>query len=440
MRYPIGRVVVDFCPSSFVVSSSHAPSSFAALHFMDRFLRISGRLIAPSLLTLSLVLAGCDSPPGPFSANDLYAQVVAIRQNTQPGDAAEDVRGVIQELFGTPDEPKLPAEIPASLVDLENLLRAAGPVSSDQQDVHYGVFRSHCVVCHGLDGSGAGPAAALQNPYPRDLRSGIFKYKSTARDQKPTKADLLASLRRGAPGSSMPAFDRLPEQDLEAVVDYVVYLSIRGEVERRLIQYAIAELGYGDADAGNVDRLVVGSDGLLVDADMNTALSQILETVINQWVDAKPIEVPPVPQSIDAASVERGRELFHGPLANCASCHGKNGSGDALTLDFDDWTKEFTTLLGISPGDNQAVKAMRKLGALPPRPISPRKLSWGVYRGGNDPETLYRRLVVGIAGTPMPGVLVQSGEGTAGMTPEQVWDLVAYLGSLARPLVAEESL
>lgn len=402
---------------------------------MDLLFRIAGSLIGPVSLFALLAVSGCDAPPGPFPSNDLYGRVVAKRQNTEPGQVAADVRQVMESFFGTPDSPKLPDAIPPGLIEPENLARAAGPVSSDKEDTHFGIYRGRCVVCHALDGSGAGPAAELQRPYPRDFRAGVFKFKSTPRGAKPTKEDLLASLRRGAPGSAMPAFDRLPREDLDALVDYVIFLSIRGQVERRLIQFAVTEMGYGDQDGppSDSDRLIVDSAGRLTEAALDKTVSQMIADVARQWAIPRPIEVPPMPQydGEDAtAAIDRGRELFHGQLANCASCHGKNGSGDAVTLDFDDWTKEFTTLLGISPGDRAAVKPMRKLGALNPRPITPRNLSWGVYRGGDDPETLYRRLVAGIEGSPMPGLLVQGAESSSGVTPDQVWDLVAYIRAL----------
>jgi len=395
---------------------------------MVSLVRLAGLMLSPVGIRIAWIAAvvamgGCDSPPGAFKADDLYAQVVATRQNTVPGQAAADVNIVMESVFGTPDAPKLPDSVPPSLINPKNLARAAGPVSSDKEDTHFGIYRARCVVCHALDGSGAGPAAALQNPYPRDFRAGVFKFKSTPRSEKPTKADLNAIVRHGAPGSSMPAFDRLPQEDLDAAVDYVIYLAIRGEVQRRLIQYAVTEMGYGDQEGPPSDAA----------AELSETVSPIIKSVVEQWIHARPIDVPAMPtfEGEEAlAAIERGRELFHGQLANCASCHGTNGSGNAVTLDFDDWTKEYTTLLGISPGDKASVRPMRKLGALPPRPISPRNLSWGVYRGGDDPETLYRRLVAGIAGTPMPGLLVQDGETAVGITPNQVWDLVAYLRSL----------
>jgi mono/diheme cytochrome c family protein len=352
-----------------------------------------------------------------------------------------DVSAVIDALFGTPDEPRLPDGFPEGLVDLANVKRAAGPVSSDKQDVHFGMYRAQCVVCHGLNGGGTGPAAAMQNPYPRDFRPGTFKYKSTPRGSKPTKSDLMAIVRHGAPGTGMPAFERLPSDDLEALVDYVIYLSIRGETERKAIRWAIEELGYGDPadEIADADRLRVNADGEPATPAHAEAMDRMIEEIAGSWLSAKPIAVPERVRPVGKdrlAAIERGRELFHGPLANCASCHGTEGSGDALTLDFDDWTKEFTTRLEISPGDKVAVRPMRKLGALPPREIRPRNLSWGVFRGGGDAETLYRRLIAGVDGSPMPGLLVKGPDSSVGVTTDQIWDLVAYVQSLSSGEIA----
>jgi len=424
---------------------------FAAIFLADRFCAFMAslsRTVANCVVTVgtlvSLLLTGCDSPPAKFAANDLYATVVAKRQSTVAGSAASDVAEVVERLFGTPDQPRVPVGFPVGLIDPENLARAAGPVSSDREDTHFGIYRARCVVCHGVDGGGTGPAAALQSPYPRDFRSGVFKFKSTLRGMKPTKDDLLGVLRQGAAGTGMPSFARLPEEDLAALVDYVIYLAIRGETERRLIQWAITDLGYGDVDLPPTDqeRLRVDERGRFASQQLGDEVAAMVSGVAQSWRDAVPIAVAPregMDTTTRLAAIERGKSLFHGPLANCASCHGTEGSGNAVTLDFDDWTKEYTTMLGIAPADRAQVKPMRQVGALRPRPISPRNLSWGVYRGGSDPETLYRRLVAGIEGTPMPGLLVnQSDESTAnvGVTPAQVWDLVAYLESLGEASIA----
>ena len=59
----------------------------------------------------------------------------------------------------------------------------------------------------------------------------------------------------------MPSFAALRDDDLEALVDYVIYLSVRGEVERRLAAAAIDELGYAETVPEEVDwRLKYGGD------------------------------------------------------------------------------------------------------------------------------------------------------------------------------------
>lgn len=397
--------------------------------------------IAPVLLPClaGVFLAGCDSPTDRFRPNGVYARVVSYTTDGDTQAAVADVEAVLTAWFGAPDAPRLPHNFPPGLIDPNGLARAAGPVSSDKAGVNFGIYRANCVVCHGLDGGGNGPAAAVQNPYPRDFRPGVFKYKSTPRGGKPTRADLTQLLRQGLPGTGMPSFARLSEEDLDAAIDYVIYLSIRGETERRLLRLAFEDLGYATAttpaEAG--DRLTMLESGRLADSALADEVEALVQEIAASWLSAEPLTVPEPPVAFiadRAGAAERGRELFHGPLANCASCHGQEGNGAAVTLDFDDWTKEYTTRLGVGP-DSSEVRAWRRLGAMKPRPISPRNLSWGNFRGGAKDQSLYRLLVSGIAGTPMPGLLIvappQDAETVVGITPDQVWDLVAYLQSLA---------
>lgn len=388
---------------------------------------VSRRIFPLGFGMLLFAFVGCDAQIQSFQANRLYGLVAAKREafDAVPADELAEVDRVVEELFGTPNEPLVPESL-AEWLPLEDLKRAAGPVYSDQADVHFGLFREHCANCHGVDGGGAGPAAALLNPYPRDFRAGVFKFKSTGRGDKPTFDDWVTLLQRGIPGTAMPSFATVRSEDLSALIRYSVYLSIRGETQRKLIDLVMSQ----DTTPQSLRELAK-----LVAAEIGA-----------QWsnADEQVVKVPEVPVAQSAAvwwqepaMIERGKELFHGPLANCASCHGPGGDGNATTLDFDDWTKEYTTKLGISPSDRAAVKEMRAAGALRPRQALPRKLQWGVYHGDDSDEALYRRLVTGIAGTPMPGLLVRpSGEEAAGasgvgVVPDDVWALVAYLRSLS---------
>ena len=387
------------------------------------------------LSLISIALLGCDARIGRFDTNEVYALTLA-RSRSTPADAARiDAAAVLDELFGSPDQPRWPDQLDARsttrLVDPQRLARAAGPLSSEKDGTHRGLFREHCVICHGLPGNGAGPASLFQNPYPRDFRHGVFKWKSTERGAKPTGNDLRRLLEQGVPGTAMPSFSLLSSEDLQSLVDYVIYLSIRGEVERRMIAAAIDQLGYDQSPPDDGLRLTATGD-----SEGSQVVQEILSGVAASWRDADS-HVVPVPSwtALEGQayedSVSRGKDLFHGPIANCVGCHGAAGNGDMVTLDYDDWTKEYSTRVGLTPGDRDAMRPFRDAGALKPRPLKPRNLQDGMFRGGGDPETLYRRISQGIAGTPMPTVEIVAEENGKGLTETQVWDLVRYIQSLA---------
>lgn len=129
-----------------------------------------------------------------------------------------DLAEVLAGMFGTPDEPNIPklGDVEVSKVlDATHLHVASGPVSSDERGRARGLYREHCAHCHGVTGDGAGPTAAFLNPYPRDYRMGIFKFKSTPKGGKPTHEDLQDILINGIPGTAMPSFKVLPNNEIE---------------------------------------------------------------------------------------------------------------------------------------------------------------------------------------------------------------------------------
>ncbi|MEM9586188.1 MAG: cytochrome c [Planctomycetota bacterium] len=390
-----------------------------------------------------LLSMGCDSEIEDFPTNDVYALTLASRSGSATQAAREDVAVAVRALFGTANEPGWPAEHLSSidagqLLNPDRLLRASGAVYSDKGDRHFGLYREHCVACHGIAGDGVGPTSRFQSPYPRNFRHGIFKWKSTRREAKPTRGDLMAVLEHGLRGSAMPAFATVPDEDLSALVDYVIFLSIRGEVEREAMFASLDELGYeATAPKESEYQFRIDENGLV----MNEAAGLLIETlnrVVDRWVDAESavMEVLPMRQLDEGsqehqASVDRGKEIFHGQIANCAGCHGQGGIGDLPTLDYDDWSKEYSTRLGLAPTDRDDMRPFKQAGALPPKPISPRRLAGGVIRGGSDAATLYRRISQGIAGTPMPAVKISSEPSGVGLSVDQAWDLVRYVQSIA---------
>ena len=117
----------------------------------------------------------------------------------------------------------------------------------------YGV---QCSQCHGARGDGNGPASAALFPRPRDFTTGVFERAST-QNGVPTEDDLVAVLRRGWPGSAMPAWSWMPDSDLRALASVVRQLAVEG-MAQRLREEAGLELGYEEALALARERMTPG--------------------------------------------------------------------------------------------------------------------------------------------------------------------------------------
>ncbi|MFQ5850131.1 MAG: c-type cytochrome [Candidatus Binatia bacterium] len=100
----------------------------------------------------------------------------------------------------------------------------------------------------------------------------------------------------------------------------------------------------------------------------------------------------PVEPSYDAAAKVRAKELFR---EACASCHGATGKGDGVQEQVDE--EGF--------------------------PTRPRDLTAGVFKGSPDPIQLYRRIIAGIPGSPMPMSDWAYGD--------DAWHLVHFVRSLS---------
>jgi mono/diheme cytochrome c family protein len=395
----------------------------------------------PALLAIAVcAFAGCGKSDPPVFRLDM---VNVVDKQIAP-EIRQTVADVLEAIFGTPDQPLSPGD---SGIDVRKLRMAAGPVWSDQEGGKHGLYRRHCAHCHGISGDGRGPTALILNPYPRDYRPGIFKFKSTERAARPTDEDLTRIVKQGIPGTAMPSFALLPPDEVEALVEYVKYLSIRGQMELALEEFAFNEELPNPAE----------------NAEVRTAITDMLTTVVDGWKEAnekvmRPEDtvIPPAQRSPEEilASVNKGRELFYGTKANCFTCHGPTGLGDGQQTDFDDWTKiqrGFVEDLRALPDSIQSSRKNlanqqgeeranaekrldeqdnelkeRQLVAehfLPQRNAIPRNLREGVYRGGRRPIDIFWRVSAGIPGTPMPAA-------PATLTQEEIWHIVDYVHSL----------
>ena len=273
-----------------------------------------------ALLGCFFVSSGCNkTPPASFRSNMIEATKQRLTQSQE-----KQVATVLLAMFGTPDNPVVLAE---TGLDLEKLTLCAGPVRSDIVGRKNGLYREHCAHCHGITGDAMGPTAAFLNPYPRDYRPGVFKFKSTDRVEKPTHVDLVRILHNGIAGTSMPSFALLSETKIDALAEYVKYLSIRGETELSLMR-AFFEL---DDD----------SKGILPET-REFLIGEMLLPASEKWLAAKEsqIPVPLISEGVDLVeSIAKGKALFYGDKANCVKCHGVTGLGDGQANVYDDWNK-----------------------------------------------------------------------------------------------------
>lgn len=295
------------------------------------------------------VLAGCERPRDPEFVNS--PQVKALSAELQTA-----VNKELTEYAGTYAHPKL-------IGDEGHANLAKGQA----------VYAEQCMACHGESGDGDGPAADYLYPRPRDYRKGLFKFTSTPYGAKPVRADLERTIRVGVRGTSMPAFNLLPEDQLSAVIDYVMMLTHRGELEEGLVAQAEAE--------EVIEAAAVKED--------------VLPLVTDRWRQAETQQVQPLtPQPrFTVAHVEEGKKAFL--TVGCAKCHGEDGRGQMPdNIGKDGWGR--TTRAA--------------------------DLTAGMFHGGHRPIDIYRRVYSGINGTPMPGFAsaLQS-------QPDTIWNLVAYV-------------
>jgi DMSO reductase family type II enzyme heme b subunit len=96
------------------------------------------------------------------------------------------------------------------------------PVAPEELEAGRQVYLRYCAICHGVDGDGAGPAAELLQPRPRDFRQGLYKIRTTVSGDLPTDEDLFRVVSKGMPGSSMPGWEEvLSEKERWQVVAYI---------------------------------------------------------------------------------------------------------------------------------------------------------------------------------------------------------------------------
>ncbi|MCC9631345.1 cytochrome c [Blastopirellula sp. JC732] len=389
----------------------------------------------------AIATTGCYSPAAKFEPNKIAIHKSELENEYQFSEQyqLQPIAKILADAFGTPDDPKLPP-VPGieDVLDLEKIKMAAGPYGSDENGKQRGLYRQHCVHCHGINGDGAGPTAAFLDPYPRDYRPGKYKFKSTGTGLPPTHADLKRIIDNGAAGTAMPSFKLLTEDEVEALTHYVKYLSIRGQAELFLIEAQFGDLypavvkspsernaeEQKYVDELSPEEVEEEKEEFLEEVKFFESEENIVEEVIGPIVDSWAEAIDEVtivderPGKVDTASIEKGRELFFSAKTGCAGCHGESALGDGQTAEadfYDDWTRFY-----YDPSDPSTLPGYLALGALEPRKLRPRNLRQGVFRGGRRPLDIYWRIRNGIEGAKMPAA-------PPSVTDEEIWQLVDFV-------------
>lgn len=312
----------------------------------------------------------------------------------------------------------------ASLASAMEVAPAAGDVivvGAGENLIHgRGLYMRHCSHCHGTSGDGYGPTATYLNPRPRDYRHGVFKFTSTDAQAKVSRDDIARILRNGVPGTYMPSFvPMLDDSELHQVTEYVRFLSMRGEFERKLSGELSADYSKDAVasrkESGESYSDIVAELKSFLAEDMTDSLEFVTEDLSSAWTNADTEDALITPDSARVAdtveSRRMGRELYLSKAINCADCHGISGKGNGPQ----------TTIYEKNPVTQQ-LYSEPGLHDIWDNVNQPRNLTHGIYRGGRRPVDLFRRIHAGIKGSRMPSY--------KNLKHEEIWHIVNYVLSI----------
>jgi mono/diheme cytochrome c family protein len=323
-------------------------------------------------------------------------KIVDPREVLQDDTTAAKLMIALRDLAGRPSFPKIDTGDDVVNARLEKELKL------DRKTLAAGalVYRRNCLHCHGMNGDGRGPTGPWINPHPRDFRHGAFKFTSSSQgegERKPRRDDLHRILTNGIEGSAMPSFVLMPDDEKEAVISYVIHLSIRGEVEMETLKELLLERRQPSDEK----------------PEMYERTRKWAKLIGERWLAApaaeiKPINVPayftapPSPETEKARleAAARGYKFFIRP-DQCVKCHTNFGRDSDYR--YDAW------------------------GTI----VKPRNYMLNQFAGGHRPLDIYYRIHSGIKGAGMPAMIANPSELAA--KESTIWDLVSFIQTLPYP-------
>lgn len=158
-------------------------------------------------------------------------------------------------------------------------------------------YNINCRICHGAKGNGKSFVDVIRyaekngrviETFPRDFTLGVFKFRTASTGCLPSPEDLQRTIKEGIDRSFMPLQEKISDEELQAVTEYVMSFSPRFEEEDLCDVITAAKPDY------------VGS----------------------------------------AKSIDKGKEVYK--RMKCFECHGNEGKGDGPKANeiVDDWGKK----------------------------------------------------------------------------------------------------
>jgi mono/diheme cytochrome c family protein len=222
------------------------------------------------------------------------------------------------------------------------------------------IFKMACVACHGAEGKGDGSVGATLSPR-----------------RAPQPRDFTSSLfkLRSTPSGQLPT-----------TADLV-----------RTLKEGIRSEG-GPLTIGLLGYRIMPSFRHMPEEQQLELLEYVKSLNPAFWErrEVKTVHLPP-PPPVTPERITRGKKLYAD--AECLACHGDSGRGDGKSA------PELKDHAQLPIAANDLTRPSR-------------------FKNGDRPEDLYRTLMTGLSGTPMPSY------GDA-LEPEQAWDLVYYVLSLS---------
>ena len=333
----------------------------------------------------------------------------------------QELDTTLTKMFGTPAKPTINAE--ATGIDKA----ALAELKLDDATLAKGStrYRIHCMHCHGVPGDGRGPTARWVNPHPRDFRAGLFKFQSTNRDvtNMPMRSDLLRTLRQGLEGTAMPSFSLLSDADLDAMVSYVMFLSLRGLTEIKAIS---------DMDLDTKAQVLKASDP--IPESLKFWASKIFT---EGWLAANQpnaeIKVAEYPYSEKefADSVKRGQMIFTAnPTAEFKKEFFAHAQEKDPKLEKDAIEAKYNEVIGVKcvschiDYGRQAKFKFDEWGTL----VRANNFTLGIFRGGRRPVDIYYRVHSGIPGSEMTPFSKSFKD-----QDRYLWDVVNFVSVMSYP-------